>query len=151
MNFDPQKMLKEVLDKAKEIGMDDNYLFVATFADYQQQRKIMSALKKEIDKGVVINGKVNPAIAEYNATAKSASVVAKSIKEMIYGNAKISSLESTVKRTNDENKEQCPDFSSMSAKQLAKWCKEFDIDASDYSKQFLFKALEKRWKFKYED
>ena len=38
MSFDPQKMLKEVLDRAKEIGMDDNYLFVATFADYQQQR-----------------------------------------------------------------------------------------------------------------
>lgn len=54
MSFDPQKMLQEVLNEAERIGMRENYLFVATFADYQQQRKIMSALKKEIDKGVVI-------------------------------------------------------------------------------------------------
>ena len=148
MSFDPQKMLKEVLDRAKEIGMDDNYLFVATFADYQQQRKIMSALKKEIDKGVVINGKVNPAIAEYNATAKSASVVAKSIKEMIYGSANIESAKIVKKEVNTN---ECPDFSTLSPKQIMKWCKEFDIDPNDYSKQYLVKALTKRWKFKYED
>ena len=148
MSFDPQKMLKEVLDRAKEIGMDDNYLFVATFADYQQQRKIMSALKKEIDKGVVINGKVNPAIAEYNATAKSASVVAKSIKEMIYGSANIESAKIAKKEVNTN---ECPDFSTLSPKQIMKWCKEFDIDPNDYSKQYLVKALIKRWKFKYED
>ena len=148
MSFDPQKMLKEVLDRAKEIGMDDNYLFVATFADYQQQRKIMSALKKEIDKGVVINGKVNPEIAEYNATAKASAVVAKSIKEMIYGSANIESAKIAKKEVNTN---ECPDFSSLSPKQIMKWCKEFDIDPDDYSKQYLVKALTKRWKFKYED
>ena len=148
MNFDPQKMLKEVLDRAKKIGMDGNYLFVATFADYQQQRKIMSALKKEIDKGVVINGKVNPAIAEYNATAKASAVVAKSIKEMIYGSANIESAKIVEKEVNING---CPDFSTLSPKQIMKWCKEFDIDPNDYSKQYLVKALTKRWKFKYED
>lgn len=148
MNFDPQKMLKEVLDRAKEIGMDDNYLFVATFADYQQQRKIMSALKKEIDKGVVINGKVNPAIAEYNATAKASAIVAKSIKEMIYGSANIESAKIVEKEVNING---CPDFSTLSPKQIMKWCKEFDIDPNDYSKQYLFRALAKRWKFKYGD
>ena len=148
MSFDPQKMLKEVLDRAKEIGMDDNYLFVATFADYQQQRKIMSALKKEIDKGVVINGKVNPAIAEYNATAKASAAVAKSIKEMIYGSANIESAKIAKKEVNTN---ECPDFSTLSPKQIMKWCKEFDIDPNDYSKQYLVKALTKRWKFKYED
>ena len=148
MKFDPQKMLKEVLDRAKEIGMDDNYLFVATFADYQQQRKIMSALKKEIDKGTVINGKINPAIAEYNATAKASAVVAKSIKEMIYGSANIESAKVAKKEVNIDG---CPDFSTLSPKQIMKWCKEFDIDPNDYSKQYLVKALTKRWKFKYED
>ena len=148
MSFDPQKMLKEVLDRAKEIGMDDNYLFVATFADYQQQRKIMSALKKEIDKGVVIDGKVNPAIAEYNATAKASAVVAKSIKEMIYGSANIESAKIAKKEVNTD---ECPDFSTLSPKQIMKWCKEFDIDPNDYSKQYLVKALTQRWKFKYED
>lgn len=148
MSFDPQKMLKEVLDRAKEIGMDDNYLFVATFADYQQQRRIMSALKKEIDKGVVINGKVNPAIAEYNATAKASAAVAKSIKEMIYGSANIESAKIAKKEVNTN---ECPDFSTLSPKQIMKWCKEFDIDPNDYSKQYLVKALTKRWKFKYED
>ena len=34
---------------------------------------------------------------------------------------------------------------------LKAWCKKFDIDPDDYSKRFLFKALEKRWKFEYED
>ena len=148
MSFDPQKMLQEVLNEAERIGMRENYLFVATFADYQQQRKIMSALKKEIDKGVVINGKVNPAIAEYNATAKASAVVAKSIKEMIYGSANIESAKIARKEVNTN---ECPDFSTLPPKQIMKWCKEFDIDPNDYSKQYLIKALTKRWKFKYED
>lgn len=147
MSLDPQKMLQEVLDEAERIGMRENYLFVATFADYQQQRKIMSALKKEIDKGAVINGKVNPAIAEYNATAKAAAVVAKSIKEMIYGSAKLSS--EVVEQNNKNDEKVCPDFASMSSKQILKWCKKFDIDPDDYAKQFLFKALRKRWEFEY--
>lgn len=147
MSLDPQKMLQEVLDEAERIGMRENYLFVATFADYQQQRKIMSALKKEIDKGAVINGKVNPAIAEYNATAKAAAVVAKNIKEMIYGNAKLSSEAVEVSVKDDEKV--CPDFASMNSKQIVKWCKKFDIDPDDYAKQFLFKALRKRWEFEY--
>lgn len=148
MSFDPQKMLQEVLNEAERIGMRENYLFVATFADYQQQRKIMSALKKEIDKGVVINGKINPAIAEYNATAKASAIVAKSIKEMIYGSANIESTKIVEKEVNIN---ECPDFSTLSPKQIMKWCKEFDIDPNDYSKQYLVKALTKRWKFKYED
>lgn len=148
MSFDPQKMLQEVLNEAERIGMRENYLFVATFADYQQQRKIMSALKKEIDKGVVINGKINPAIAEYNATAKASAIVAKSIKEMIYGSANIESAKIVEKEVNIN---ECPDFSTLSLKQIMKWCKEFDIDPNDYSKQYLVKALTKRWKFKYED
>lgn len=148
MSFDPQKMLQEVLNEAERIGMRENYLFVATFADYQQQRKIMSALKKEIDKGVVINGKINPAIAEYNATAKASAIVAKSIKEMIYGSANIESAKIVEK---EANRNECPDFGTLSPKQIMKWCKEFDIDPNDYSKQYLVKALTKRWKFKYED
>lgn len=148
MSFDPQKMLQEVLNEAERIGMRENYLFVATFADYQQQRKIMSALKKEIDKGVVINGKINPAVAEYNATAKASAIVAKSIKEMIYGSANIESAKIVEKEVNIN---ECPDFSTLSPKQIMKWCKEFDIDPNDYSKQYLVKALTKRWKFKYED
>lgn len=148
MSFDPQKMLQEVLNEAERIGMRENYLFVATFADYQQQRKIMSALKKEIDKGVVINGKINPAIAEYNATAKASAIVAKNIKEMIYGSANIESAKIVEKEVNIN---ECPDFSTLSPKQIMKWCKEFDIDPNDYSKQYLVKALTKRWKFKYED
>lgn len=146
MSFDPKKMLQEVLNEAERIGMRENYLFVATFADYQQQRKIMSALKKEIDKGVVINGKVNPAIAEYNATAKASAIVAKSIKEMIYGSANIESTKSVKKEVNTN---ECPDFSTLSPKQIMKWCKEFDIDPDDYAKQYLFRALAKRWEFKY--
>ena len=147
MSLDPQKMLQEVLDEAERIGMRENYLFVATFADYQQQRKIMSALKKEIDKGVVINGRVNPAIAEYNATAKAAAVVAKNIKEMIYGSAKLSS--EVVEQNSKDDEKVCPDFASMNSKQIMKWCKKFDIDPDDYAKQFLFKALKKRWEFEY--
>ena len=125
-----------------------SFLSLFAFADYQQQRKIMSALKKEIDKGVVINGKVNPAIAEYNATAKASAVVAKSIKEIIYGSANIESAKIVAKEVNIN---ECPDFSTLSPKQIMKWCKEFDIDPNDYSKQYLVKALTKRWKFKYED
>ena len=49
------------------------------------------------------------------------------------------------------NTNECPDFSTLSPKQIMKWCKEFDIDPNDYSKQYLVKALTKRWKFKYED
>lgn len=141
------EMLKEVLDEADRQGLRDNYLFVATFADYQQLRKIMAALKKEIDKGVVVNGKINPAIAEYNATAKSSANVAKNLKEMIYGASAVTTKQNTKV---DVEQKVCPDFASLSTKEILKWCKKFDIDPDDYAKKFLFKALEKRWKFEYE-
>ena len=67
---------------------------------------------------------------------------------MIYGSANIESAKIVEKEVNIN---ECPDFSTLSPKQIMKWCKEFDIDPNDYSKQYLVKALTKRWKFKYED
>ena len=67
---------------------------------------------------------------------------------MIYGSANIESAKIAKKEVNTN---ECPDFSTLSPKQIMKWCKEFDIDPNDYSKQYLVKALTKRWKFKYED
>ena len=31
------------------------------------------------------------------------------------------------------------------------WCKHYDINPEDYSKNFLFRALKKRWEFEYGD
>lgn len=148
MNY--QDMATKIIQKAKEKGYDENLFFVATFSDYQRVRKHIQKIGKAIEeKGVIVQGAVNPLIGDYNKSVQSASVLAEKLLKMLGESSKeIKKGDST---NNIDESKVCPDFEMLSPAKLNAWCRHYDIDPSDYSKRFLFKALEKRWKFEYED
>lgn len=143
---DLNKKIEEVMELAKEAGIADSFFFLTTFNDYKRQRIILARIGSEIDKqGAVVDGKANSLIADYNKTAQSAAKVAESLLRMVMATG------ADVKKEQEEKKRVCPRFEELSPNEIKKWCKKFDIDPSDYSKKFLFRALEKRWNFEYGD
>lgn len=139
-----------IVEKAKQTGLNDNLFFVATFSDYQKKRQHIKALAEKIDvQGVTINGQPNPLLKAYDNATQSAAVLAEKLLNML-GERPLKKQKADVDIKEAESKKM-PDFEMCSPSQLRRWCKEFDIDSNDYSKQYLFKALAKRWKFKYGD
>ncbi len=77
------KQADEILKKAEQKGLMNNFFFKTTFQRYTVQMKIMSDLQKEIDsEGATVtkeyvkgrkNVYTNPAITEYNKTATAAN------------------------------------------------------------------------------
>ena len=45
-----------------------------------------------------------------------------------------------------EQSKKMPDFAHMPPRKLREWCKKYDIDIDDFAKDYLYRALEKRWK-----
>ena len=139
-----------IVDKAKQNGLSDNLFFVATFSDCQKKRQHIKALAEKIDvQGVTINGQPNPLLKAYDSATQSAAVLAEKLLNML-GEKPLKKQKADTDAEEVEGRKM-PDFEMCSPSQLRKWCKEFDIDPNDYSKQYLVKALIKRWKFKYED
>ena len=78
-----QEQAEEILAKAAERGVTNNFFFVTTFKRYQVQMKILTSLEQEIaDNGPTVtkeyvkgreNLVANPAIGEYNKTATAAN------------------------------------------------------------------------------
>lgn len=78
-----QEKADEILRKAEEKGVTQNFFFVTTFKRYQVQMKIMSELEKAMQKeGTLVtkeyvkgrkNLVANPAITEYNKTSTAAN------------------------------------------------------------------------------
>lgn len=73
----------ELLELAKQFGVEDDFFFVTTFERYQVQIKILSDLEATIRKeGILVtkeyvkgrkNMYSNPAISDYNRTTDSAN------------------------------------------------------------------------------
>lgn len=80
---DLQAQIANILEQAERTGAKGNFFFRTTFERYQTQLKIMSDLKKEIEKdGAIVtkeyvkgrqNVYTHPAIGEYNKTATAAN------------------------------------------------------------------------------
>jgi hypothetical protein len=78
-----EEMEQEILKRAKENGVENEYLFLNTFHIYKNQLKILSDLEKSIDEdGMLVtkeyvkgrkNVYSNPAITEYNRTTQIAN------------------------------------------------------------------------------
>lgn len=78
-----QEQANEILLKAEEKGVQQNFFFVTTFKRYQVQMKILAQLEKEINEmGATVSKEyvkgraniyTNPAITEYNKTATAAN------------------------------------------------------------------------------
>ena len=145
-----QQMAALIVEKAKQNGLNDNLFFVATFSDYQKKRQHIKALAEKIDvQGITINGQPNPLLKAYDSATQSAAVLAEKLLNML-GEKPLKKQKADTDAEEVEGRKM-PDFERCSPSQLRKWCKEFDIDPNDYSKQYLFRALAKRWKFKYGD
>lgn len=141
---DLNKKIEEIIELAQKAGIDENFFFITTFNDYKRQRVILARIGAEIDRqGAVVDGKANQLITDYNKTAQSAAKVAESLLRMVMATGV------EVKKEVREEKKVCPRFEELSPNEIKKWCKKFDIDPNDYSRKFLFRALEKRWNFEY--
>lgn len=78
-----QEKAEEILRKAEEKGVTQNFFFVTTFKRYQVQMKIMNELEKAMQsEGALVtkeyvkgrkNLVANPAITEYNKTSTAAN------------------------------------------------------------------------------
>ena len=149
MNY--QDMATKIIQKAKEKGYDENLFFVATFSDYQRVRKNIQKIGNEIEtQGVIIKGVVNPLVSDYNKSIQSAAVLAEKLLKMLGENPK-DVRKGTGESSDVKGSAVCPDFEMLPPAKLNAWCRHYDIDPNDYSKRFLFKTLEKRWNFEYED
>jgi len=145
-------LTKIIVEKAKQKGIDDNLFFVMTYSDYNKKRKHIKELSALIDEqGVTINGKVNPLLQEFDKAIQSAAVLAEKLMNML-GEKQSSKKQKQDEDTDADLKEnKMPDFEMLPPDKLKWWCKHYDIDPNDYSKQYLFKALRKRWNFEYGD
>jgi hypothetical protein len=141
--FDLKEQIEKVMEIAQRNGVANNLFFVTTLSDWKRLRLILAKMGAELDKqGSLVNGKANPLISEYSKAAQSAAKLAFELMKMVTG--KDSPTEELKTKT-------CPDFEHMDSKNLAKWCKKFDLDPNDYSKQFLFRALKKKWDWQNDD
>lgn len=78
-----QEQANEILKRAQERGVSNNFFFVTTFKRYQVQMSTLAGLEKAINEhGSLVtkeyvkgrqNIVINPAITEYNKTATAAN------------------------------------------------------------------------------
>ena len=147
---DINELAKSIVDKAKENGLDDNLFFVMTYSDYNKKRKHIKEISALIDKqGITIDGKANPLLQDFDRATQAAATLAEKLMSML-GEKSIKKQKKDVDEDVSKEKK-CPDFEMLPPNKIKYWCKKFDIDPNDYSKKFLYRALEKRWNFEYGD
>ena len=142
--IDLNKQIKMILKKAEESGVAENFFFLAAFNDYKKIRGMLIKMEEKINEGVMLEDKVNPCITEYAKLAQHCVVLGDKIMKLISDNGS-----DKKKTTQNKSEKTIPDFKNLTTSELNKWCRKFDIDPNDYAKSYLFKALEKRWKFEY--
>lgn len=102
-----EKQAQEILDLAKEYGVEQNYFFTTTFARYQEQLKLLKGLKAAMDEdGLLITKEyvkgrgnlcANPAISEYNKTSTAANQTVATLMKIISAARKESGKSSDTK------------------------------------------------------
>lgn len=91
---DFEKEAAEILDKAKEAGVQGNFFFRTTFDRYVTQIKIMTGLKKVLDEEESLlvtkeyvkgrcNVYVHPAVKEFNTTSTAANRTVETLMKII--------------------------------------------------------------------
>lgn len=92
-NFDLNEKFKELLEMAKQAGVEQNVFFLTTVKRYQVQIGILNNLEAEINKSGVlvtkqyVKGRENvythPAITDYNRTATAANQTVQTLLKII--------------------------------------------------------------------
>lgn len=93
LKVDLNEQAREILEKAKEKGVEHSYMFITTFKRYQEHIMHLVALEKSIkDDGLMVtkeyvkdrkNLYVNPAVAAYNQTSTCADRTAQLLLKYI--------------------------------------------------------------------
>lgn len=93
VHVDLNKQAKEILEKAKEKGVEHSYLFITAFKRYTELISHLVQLEKAIkDNGMIVekeyvknraNLYVNPAVSAYNQTAGAADKTAQLLLKYI--------------------------------------------------------------------
>ena len=88
-----KKQAEEILEKAKEMGIEHSFMFATTFERYQEHIVHLEELQKAIeDEGMIVtkeyvkgraNIYVNPAVSAYNQTASAADKTAQLLMKYI--------------------------------------------------------------------
>ena len=139
--------IQKILQRAEELGIKDNLFFVATLSDYKQIRDNMKKIGRELEKqGVMLNNRANPLLSEFNSCATTSANIAEKLMKMLCIQSDKKKSEKVV---DEKEAKKRPDFEMLPPDKLKWWCKHYDIDPNDYSKKFLFRALEKRWNFEF--
>ena len=132
MKYNYKAALESVTEQATEVGLFENAFFLSTFQSYLQNVKYLQKIAKQIDA-------CEAEISEYRKQSQVCMKNALCLFQML-GDEK---NELALKNKLYEKK--MPNFQAMSPKQLRQWCKKYDIDYDDFAKDYLLKALEKRW------
>lgn len=90
---DLDKQAKEILEIAKDSGVQGNYFFITTFQRYQVQLKMLEELEKSLNEdGMLVEkeyvkGRKNlyssPAVKDYNTTTDSANRTVAALMKII--------------------------------------------------------------------
>lgn len=88
-----EKTVKQFIEKAKDIGIADDFLFLSTLERYETQVEILRRLQEIIDEGDAVVTKeyvrgrgnlyTNPAITEYNKTTDSANKTVQTLDNLM--------------------------------------------------------------------
>lgn len=147
-NINLQEQAEKMLELAERAGLKTNFFFVATFADYQNMRKTLSLLKKSMDEdGTLINGKINPCIAEYNKTAQSAANLAEKLMHIISENME---GKQGVASEQDEDDDEPVDYTEYTNAELKLECKKYKLEYRGKSRSQVIKMLDEVVNTKYE-
>lgn len=74
---------EQILEKAKERGVESNYFFKTTFARYQGQIRLVDNLQKAVDGWSDVDGMDMKLIRLYNSTIASANGTAATLVSII--------------------------------------------------------------------
>lgn len=132
MKYNYKEALENVREQALEVGLFENAFFLSTFQSYIQNVKYLQQIVQQVKTG-------DAEISEYRRQSQMCMKNALCLFQML-GDEK---NELALKNKLSEKK--VPNFQLMSPKQLRQWCKKYDIDYDDFAKDYLLKALEKRW------
>lgn len=123
--------IKTCLSRMKEdiarTKLDENLFFVQTYRSFLSNIKLLETAYKNED------------FEQCRKLSVANSKIALTLFKMLDDEKMIVELRS-------EQSKKMPDFAHMPPRKLREWCKKYDIDIDDFAKDYLYRALEKRWK-----
>lgn len=133
MKFNYKAALENATEQAEELGLFDNAFFLSTYQSYLQNVKFLQLVAKRVTAG-------KADVQEYRSQSEVTMKNALCLFQMLSDEENEAAIRKKL------NNRKMPNFQAMPPKQLRQWCKKYDMDYDDFAKDYLFKALEKKWR-----